>query len=263
MRLQSDLVGPMLSAFTRRVGETKRGNLDDPTVAWKFAQVFCRIFTTCCFDLKVSGQKYVPHEGGVLLVANHQSYLDPVLVGVRLDRPLNYIAKSELFENPQFAKLLRWLHSFPVHQGHPDVGAVRETIARLRAGRALAIFPEGSRTDNGELLPIERGVSLIVRRAKVPVVPVVIDGSFRAWPINETMFRPTNIHLVYGPPMDLSGLSEEEILRKIEKTLREMLGKVRHAQRGDRRNGARVRITNHRALNRNSHTECPKIAQIN
>ena len=104
MRLQSDIVGSMLTAFTRRIGETKRGNLDDPTVGWKFAQVFCRIFTTCCFDLKVYGQKYVPREGGVLLVANHQSYLDPVLVGVRLDRPLNYIAKSELFENPQFAK---------------------------------------------------------------------------------------------------------------------------------------------------------------
>jgi 1-acyl-sn-glycerol-3-phosphate acyltransferase len=250
MRLQSDIVGSMLTAFTRRIGETKRGNLDDPTVGWKFAQVFCRIFTTCCFDLKVSGQKYVPHEGGVLLVANHQSYLDPVLVGVRLDRPLNYIAKSELFENPQFAKLLRWLHSFPVHQGRADVGAVRETIARLRAGRALAIFPEGSRTNNGELLPMERGVGLIVRRAKVPVIPVVIEGSFRAWPINETMFRPTKIRLVYGPPMDLSGLSEEEILRKIEKTLREMLqrerlarGKARRRQRSTRKDQFMQRST--------------------
>jgi len=235
VRLQQDIVGSVLSAFTRRAGETKRGNLDEPSVAWKFAQVFCRIFTTCCFDLKVFGKKYVPHEGGVLLVANHQSYLDPVLVGVRLDRPLNYIAKSELFENRHFAKLLRWLHSFPVHQGHADVGAVRETIARLRAGRALAIFPEGSRTNDGELLPIERGVSLIVRRANVPVIPVAIDGSYQAWPINESMFRPTNIRLVYGPPMELSGLNEQEILRKIEGTLREMLDEMRRTEGNGRR----------------------------
>jgi 1-acyl-sn-glycerol-3-phosphate acyltransferase len=264
MFLQKDIVGSMLSAFARRAGETKRGDLDEPSIAWKFAQVFCRIFTTCCFDLKVFGRNNVPHEGGVLLVSNHQSYLDPVLVGVRLDRPLNYIAKSELFENRHFAKLLRWLHSFPVHQGRADVGAVRETIVRLRAGRALAIFPEGSRTNNGELLPIERGVSLIVRRAKVPVVPVVIEGSYRAWPITESIFRPTNIRLVYGPPMDLSGLSEEEILRKIEKTLREMLGKMRQANGANHRNGGQgVEITNHWALNRNSHTQCPKFAQIN
>ena len=201
MPLQSDIVGSVLSAFTRRAGETKPGNLDEPSVAWKFAQVFCRIFTTCCFDLRVFGKKYVPNEGGVLLVANHQSYLDPVLVGVRLDRPLNYIAKSELFENRHFAKLLRWLHSFPVHQGQADVGAVRETIARLRAGRALAIFPEGSRTDNGDMLPIARGVSLIVRRAKVPVIPVVIDGSYRAWPISPKPFsgRPISAWFMDRP----------------------------------------------------------------
>ncbi len=197
-----------------RAGERNLG--DHPSAAWKLAQVFCRIFTTCCFDLKVYGQHHVPPKGGVLLVANHQSYLDPVLVGVRLERPLHYIAKSELFENRHFARLLRWLNGFPVRQGAIDVGAVRETITRLREGHALTIFPEGSRTNNGELLPIARGVSLVVRRAKVPVIPVAIEGSYQAWPIDQSMFRPRKIRVMYGPPMELSGLSDEEILHTIE-----------------------------------------------
>lgn len=199
----------------------------NPSPLWKLAQCFCRIFTTCCFKLRVFGLKHVPREGGVLLVANHQSYLDPVLVGVRLARPLSYIAKSELFENRHAARLLRWLNGFPIRQGTVDVGAVRETINRLRSGRALAMFPEGSRTNDGEMLPIERGVSLVVRRAKVPVIPVAIVGSYKAWPMSRQMFRPGNIRLWYGPPMDLSHLSEQEILSAIEKTLREMLTTLR------------------------------------
>jgi 1-acyl-sn-glycerol-3-phosphate acyltransferase len=201
--------------------------MENPPPLWKLAQSFCRIVTTCCFDLKVFGDENVPIDGGVLLVANHQSNLDPVLIAVRLRRPLSYIAKSELFENHYADRLLRWLNSFPVRQGAVDVGAVRETINRLRSGKALAMFPEGSRTNTGELLPISRGVSLVVRRAKVPVIPVVIDGSFEAWPLTRSVFQPANIRVWYGPPMHLADLSEDEILRTIDETLHQMLQTLR------------------------------------
>ena len=224
-----DFVRTIHSIPANRTSGLRLGNGEDPSLAWKLAQVFCRIFTTCCFDLKVYGQKHVPRHGGVLLVANHQSYLDPILVGVRLERPLNYIAKSELFENRHLARLLRWLNSFPVRQGAGDVGAIRETIARLQAGRALIIFPEGSRTNNGELLPIERGVSLILRRVRVPVIPVIIDGSYQAWPTDQSIFQPRKIRLSYGPAMEVSGLNDKEIVRLIEKTLRRMLEEMRIA----------------------------------
>jgi 1-acyl-sn-glycerol-3-phosphate acyltransferase len=201
----------------------------NPPPLWKLAQCFCRIITTCCFDLRVVGSERVPRTGGVLLVANHQSYLDPVLIGVRLPRPLSYIAKSELFENHYADRLLRWFNSFPVHQGSIDLHAVRETITRLRSGRALAIFPEGSRTNNGEMLPLERGVALVVRRAKVPVIPVVIEGSYQAWPINRPLFRPSKIRILYGAPMQLSDLPEDQILHILDTTLHQMLLTVRAA----------------------------------
>jgi 1-acyl-sn-glycerol-3-phosphate acyltransferase len=205
--------------------------MDTPTVPWKLAQAFCRICMTRWFDLKVYGHKHVPRTGPVLLVANHQSVLDPVLVGVRLERPLWYLAKSELFENLRVAALLRSFNSIPVRQGAGDVRALKETLTRLRQGHALAIFPEGARSEDGELLPVERGVGLIVRRAQVPVVPVVLDGSFQAWPKGRICFQQCKIRVLYGPPADLSHLSAGEIVDWVGLTMRKMFNQLRQMER--------------------------------
>lgn len=201
-----------------------------PHPVWKLAQTLCRVTTTLAFDLKVYGAHRVPSEGGVLLVSNHQSYLDPVLVGVRLKRPLSYMAKSELFRFRPFAWLIRALGAFPVKQGAGDVGAMKETIARLQEGRALNIFPEGSRTEDGELLPIEKGVGLVIRKAKVPVVPVVIHGSYEAWPKDQKLPRPHPIRILYGRPLDLSSMDREQIIETIGRSFREMFAELREGR---------------------------------
>jgi 1-acyl-sn-glycerol-3-phosphate acyltransferase len=197
---------------------------------WKFLRGFCRIVATVVFDLKVWGLENIPENGGVLLVANHQSFLDPIIIAVRLRRPVSYMARSGLFENPFLSWLIRSLHAFPVRQGEGDLGAIKESIRRLRDGHVLNIYPEGSRTETGELGPIEPGVSLIVRRAGVPIVPVAIDGSFAAWPHNRKLFRPHPICLLFGPPMIVNGLKSEEIIALIEKTLRSLLVELREKQ---------------------------------
>ena len=190
---------------------------------WNLTKVFCRVVCSVFFDLKTYGVKNVPMTGGVLLVSNHQSYLDPVLIGVNVFRPISYLAKSELFENPVFGWFIRGLNAFPVRQGAGDVGAVKETILRLQEGGALNIFPEGARSEDGELQPIEKGASLVIRRAKVPVVPVVIQGSFRAWPKGRAIFRGAPIRLLYGPPMELAHLRADEIGKTIDAIFRSML----------------------------------------
>src|SRR5204863_3655804 len=114
-------------------------------------------------------------------VANHQSNLDPVLLGAQLDRPLNYIAKSELFRHRVAGRLIRDLNGFPVRQGKGDVGAVKETIRRLQNGHIVNIYPEGRRTPDGAIQPLQKGVALIIKRAKVLVIPAVIVGTFEAW----------------------------------------------------------------------------------
>lgn len=198
-----------------------------PTRTWKFLQTIARIATTLMFDLKVYGAHRVPQEGGVLVVSSHQSYLDPVLLGVRLKRPLSYMAKSELFKFGPFAWLIRSLGAFPVRQGAADVRAMKEAIERVQEGHALNIFPEGSRTETGELQPIEPGVALVIRKAKVPVIPVVIDGANRAWPKDRKMFRPARITVLYGSPMDLSKLDRAQILEIIDREFHRMLAEIR------------------------------------
>jgi 1-acyl-sn-glycerol-3-phosphate acyltransferase len=169
----------------------------------------------------------------VLLVSNHQGNLDPVLLAVRLIRPVNYIAKSELFQGRLGGWLLRAVfNAFPVRQGSADVAAVRETIARLQEGHLLNLYPEGARTETGEIGPMLRGVGLIVRRAGVPVVPVIIAGSFEAWPKHHRSFRPHPIRIRYGKPMDLNGQSADEIVATIDRTLREMFETIRDGESG-------------------------------
>jgi 1-acyl-sn-glycerol-3-phosphate acyltransferase len=199
---------------------------------WRTLQGAARIWTTLMFDVKVYGRRNVPRRGGVLLLSNHQSYLDPVVLGVHLDRPISYMAKSELFEGGGFfAWLIRSLHAFPVKQGRGDVGAIKESINRLHQGHVLNIYPEGSRTETGEIEPILPGVALVVRRAGVPIVPVVIDGSFQAWPKMNKLFRPGRIRVMYGPPMHVNGLKPDELVKLIDRTLRAMLSELRERRR--------------------------------
>lgn len=197
------------------------------TLLYKLAWTLCRIVATCFFDLKVWGGHNVPRRGGVLIVSNHQSYLDPVLIGVRAERSLSYMAKSELFENRFFAWLIRGLGAFPVRQGAGDVGAMKQSIARVQAGHALNVFPEGSRTEDGEIAPMEKGVGLVIRRAKVPVVPAAIHGSWDAWPKGRSLCRTHPIRIIFGPVMDLSHLKGDEITQEIDRVLRELFREVK------------------------------------
>jgi 1-acyl-sn-glycerol-3-phosphate acyltransferase len=191
-----------------------------------------RFLTTLLFDLKVDGLHHMPASarGGVLIVSNHQGSLDPVLLAVRLKRPLNYIAKSELFENPWADSMLRALNAFPVRQGAGDVHAVKETIHRLQAGHLLNIYPEGARTTNGEIARLQKGVALIIRRARVPVIPAVICGSYEAWPIHRKYFRPRPIRVRFGPQMDLVAMDADRIISTIDRTLRDMFENLRDAR---------------------------------
>lgn len=198
-----------------------------PTSVWKFLQTLARIGTTVLFDLKVYGSNRVPRTGGVLLVSNHQSFLDPVLLGVRLGRPLSYMARSGLFKFAPFAWLIRSLGAFPVRQNSADIGALKEAIERVREGRALNIFPEGSRTLDGNLQPIEPGIALIIRKAKVPVVPAVIDGSFEVWPHDHKFFRPGDIRVLYGHPLDLSNMNREQVVQAIGAVFRTLLDELK------------------------------------
>ena len=212
-------------------------NAADPNrapVIWKLAQLLVRVWTSVFFDLKVYGLKNVPRAGGVLTVCNHQSLLDPILLGARFPRPMSYMAKSELFKHKAFAGLIRSLGAFPVRQGAGDVGAIKETVGRLQEGRVLNIFPEGGRTEDGEIGPMLSGVALVARRAGVPIVPAAIDGSYQAWPKGKRFWHRHPIRLVFGPPLDVSGMKGEQIVRLIDHSIRSLFERLRRGEMNDR-----------------------------
>jgi 1-acyl-sn-glycerol-3-phosphate acyltransferase len=188
------------------------------------------------FDLKVYGIEHVPTSGGVLLLGNHLSFLDPPLVGTQLRRPASFLAKSELFDIPVFGHIISRVNAFPVRQGAGDIGAVRETIRRLKEGHVLTVFPEGSRSLDGELQPLAAGFTLIVRKVDVPVIPVAIDGSYQAWPRGKAIPQSAPVRVKFGPPMDLKDLKAAAIVPKVEAELRRLIGELRELRRREESN---------------------------
>jgi 1-acyl-sn-glycerol-3-phosphate acyltransferase len=197
------------------------------TPTYSFFRTCCRIAATVFFDLKVYGVEHVPNTGGVLLLSNHLSFLDPACIGVQLRRPASYLAKSELFDVPVFGRVIPRLNAVPVRQGAGDIGAVRETIKRLKEGRVLTVFPEGARSLDGELQPLQGGFTLIVRKAGVPIVPVGIDGSYEAWARGTALPSCARVRVKFGPPLHVQELKPAEIITAVESALRGLIADLR------------------------------------
>lgn len=131
------------------------------------------------FRIKSVGGENVPDEGGVILSVNHRSNWDPVIAGLTCKRHLRFMAKAELFENKLFGALITRLGAFPIKRGSHDISAVKSSLAILKSGEVMLMFPEGKRARHGEKLRAKTGVSMIAVRARVPVIPVYIEGDYK------------------------------------------------------------------------------------
>lgn len=168
-------------------------------VAWVI-----RVFSAVFYRAKVFHPERVPATGPLLVAANHQSFLDPPLIGIRVrHRHLNFVAKVGLFKFKPFAIAISMLNALPINDEGGDLGAIKETVARLNQGRAIVIFPEGSRCSDGAIDQFKRGVALLVKKAKCPVVPVAIEGAFDAWPNSRALPRlfGCRVYVSYGEPI--------------------------------------------------------------
>lgn len=143
------------------------------------------------------GAERVPLSGGVIVAANHASYLDPVALGVACPRPISYMAKAELFDIPVLGSAIRAVYAFPVNRGKKSstTAAIKTSVELLRSGRAVGIFPQGTRVPQGEGDP-RAGVALLASLAGVPVVPAGISGSAHAHALHQ-------IKVAFGEPLRL------------------------------------------------------------
>ncbi len=154
-----------------------------------------------CFRIRARGAEGVPRQGPLLLAANHSSVLDPPLVGVVLPRELDFLAKAELFRVPLFGALIRRLNAHPVERAGSDAAALRMALRLLAKGRALLVFPEGTRGPEGRLRPARPGTGMLAALSGAPVVPVFIEGSGHALPRGAVLPRPHRVTVSFGAPL--------------------------------------------------------------
>lgn len=148
-------------------------------MGFKIAKAIVRAFLFFVFRIKVIGKENMPQEGGAIVAINHRSNWDVVVAGVMSPRQLGFMAKSELFENKMLGALITALGAFPVQRGKGDIGAIKAALTRLRAGKIVAMFPEGKRVKEDEKVNAKPGAVMLAHKAKVPVVPVRITGKYR------------------------------------------------------------------------------------
>ena len=158
----------------------------------------------------VRGLENVPREGALLVASNHLSYLDPVVVGNAFPRELHYMAKSDLFEIPLFSSLIRFYNAFPVERGRADLKALETTLRLLKEGKAVLIFPEGTRSRTGRLQRAKGGVGVIAYKAKVPVLPTYISGTQKVLPPGRAIPRLSKVEVRFGKPVPLQDLYDME-----------------------------------------------------
>jgi 1-acyl-sn-glycerol-3-phosphate acyltransferase len=196
------------------------------------------------FSLRVEGSRRIPRKGGVLLIANHQSFFDPIVMGIATPcRRVTYLARKTLFRPAWFGWLISSLNAVPVDQEGVAKEGLKTVLAELQKGEAVVMFPEGTRTDTGEMSPLKPGIQLLIKRAEIQVVPMGIAGAFEAmahWekvPRLSPLFLPagkSTIAVWVGEPLDsrcLAKLSREELLAMLTDVLHDAYARAKKLRR--------------------------------
>lgn len=169
---------------------------------YRFLAVLCRIFFSVFYRVEYKGLENVPKEGPVLVCCNHISLLDMFLIAHRIPRKVYFMAKKELFSIPFLNVIIKALGAFPVNRGHGDVNAAKTTLQLLSEGKAVGIFPEGTRFKKSKVrVRPKSGAVLFALESGAPVVPVGIFGDYRLF---------SRMKVVYGRPYKMEWKSGEK-----------------------------------------------------
>lgn len=201
----------------------------------KTVYFLCRSFSYIVLKLfyrfKVRGKENIPMTGGVLILANHASYFDPPLVASSCPRPMNFMARSTLFEVPFFGRLIVASGAFPVRRGQADREALKRTLNLLEKGEVVLTFPEGTRSEDGNLRKGLGGAGMLAFSAAekgAKVIPAKIIGTFKAYPKGASFPRLAKIEVIFGKPIKFSfsreNLKSKEIYRTAVDIVMEEIG---------------------------------------
>lgn len=162
---------------------------------------FMRVWYALMFPTRIEGLEHVPATGGVLLAANHRSYLDIPLISNVVPRHVSFVARDTLARSGILAFVMKNCGAVLIRRGTGDRPALREMAAHLELGDVVAIFPEGTRSPDGRLQAFRGGALLAARMARVPIVPVAISGTLEAWPRGRKLPRPQRFAIRFAAPV--------------------------------------------------------------
>jgi len=180
------------------------------------------------FSFKSKGAENIPSKGGFILVSNHRSHLDPVMLGFGSKRMLSFVARDSLFQNPVFSWFIKSLNANPIKRGRVDSGALKLGAKLLSEGKGLVIFPEGTRSKNGELQEGKRGVAMLAIRTGVPVIPAWVEGTQNALPRGSRKLKSAPVLVTFGTPIKLEDLVQTPLTREsYEEALLRIMGAIK------------------------------------
>lgn len=189
---------------------------------YRFARSFFRLF----FRLRVYGLEHF-RPGAGIIAANHVSLYDPEVVSISCPEEVHFLAKESLFRIPLLGRLIRILNAHPVSRDSSDVSTFRLIIRLLQEGKKVILFPEGSRSEDGDIQPLEKGLPFLVQKAKCAIFPTYVSGAFEAWPRSRKFPKLWGqIRCFFGPPIEWSefaSLSKEEAREAINARTQEAL----------------------------------------
>lgn len=166
---------------------------------YRLCWLLIRCFMIFFCRLKILGAENVPMTGAMILASNHVSLVDPPFLGSSLNRPLFYMAKKELFAGHFFGPLIRRVNAFPVNRAIFDKAALEKSRDILNSGGGIIMFPEGTRSRNGQLGKAKPGIGMLARSALVPIVPVYIHNSGKSC---LSILNHKRLVISFGRPID-------------------------------------------------------------
>jgi 1-acyl-sn-glycerol-3-phosphate acyltransferase len=183
------------------IDSVKREVMADMRIYQVSTRLF-KLFLLLWHRLRIRGAENIPNHGGVLIASNHASFLDPPVVGVGYrGRPVHFMARNTLWNSRFGSWWMEKVGCIPVSRGTGDMKALKLTIKALREGKAVSIFPEGTRTEDGELQEAKGGIGFIIEKSECVVVPAYIDGTYKAHPKGSKFIKPVKVSITYGKPI--------------------------------------------------------------
>jgi 1-acyl-sn-glycerol-3-phosphate acyltransferase len=193
-------------------------------VWYQIAKRSLQVIAVLVYRVKYSGRENIPATGGVLVVSNHQSHFDPPLVGVGCWRQMNFVARRTLFDSVIFGRLIKSVGAIPIDRDGIGLSGIKESLKLLKRGEMVLIFPEGTRTADGEIAPFRPGFTTLAARSNAAILPVAVDGAYQAWPRAQKYPGFGRIRVHYGKPIphaEIAGRDERELLAEVERRVHE------------------------------------------